>query len=69
MTKKIKTQNSGRPTDNSYQGQIRNIHYFDLHIANITATRNVLIEQIKKEFGKSDENIEYELGKLKTKVV
>lgn len=64
MTKKVKTQNSRQLADTSYQGQIRNIHYFNLHIANITATRNALVEQIKKDFGKSDENIKFELGRL-----
>jgi len=65
--KKVKTQNGKKPTDNSYQGLIRKVRYLDKHITELTKSRNNLVDQIKVLYHKSDENIEFELNKLKGK--
>lgn len=65
-------KNHKQPTDfvetmanSSYQELIRKVHYFDEHIAALANSRDRVIEQIKKEFKKTDENIEFELNKLR----
>ena len=49
----------------TYKEEIRRVYHYDRHMAELTETRNKLIEQIKVKFGKSDENIEFELRKLR----
>lgn len=65
MKKTIKTQNGKEPTDDSYKEQVSRIFSFNCHIAVLTVKRNKLIEQIKTAFSKSNENIEFELRKLR----
>ncbi len=65
MKKKVKTQNGKQPTDDSYEGQIREVHYIGEHITALTLARDTLILLIKQAFGKTQENIEFELNKLR----
>ena len=65
MKKPVKTQNSNEPVDDTYKGLIRKVHYLDEHIAVLTHSRSCLIERIKAELNKTDENIEFELNKLR----
>lgn len=65
-------KNHKQPTDfaevmagNSYQELIRKIYYFKEHIAALIGSRDRVVEQIKKEFKKTDENIAFELNKLR----
>ncbi len=67
MKKKVKTQNGREPTNDSYRKSIRTIHGFDEHITELTERRDNLIGEVKLCFGKTNENIEFELNKLKGK--
>ena len=50
---------------NEYLELIKKVHYFDEHVEALVQNRNRIIEQIRQRFGKTDENIEFELNKLK----
>lgn len=65
MKKPVKTQNRNKPVDDTYRGLIRKICYLDEHIAALTQSRSYLAAVLKSEFGKTDENIKFELGKLR----
>lgn len=67
MKKPVKTQNIKEPTELNYKELIRTVNHFDNHIADLTKDRNEVVEHIKALFNKSDENIEFELGKLRSK--
>lgn len=51
--------------NSSYQELIRKVYYFDEHIAALASSRDRVVEQIKKEFHKTHENIAFELNKLR----
>ncbi len=65
MKKTVKTQNSNKPADDTHDGLMRKLHYLDEHIATLAADRNATVELIKSKFDKTDENIKFELSKLR----
>lgn len=65
MKKTVKTQSGNKPVGNTYHGAVCSVHYIDKHIAALVENRNEIVEQVKTEFNKTDENIEFELKKLR----
>lgn len=65
--KNVKTQNGKSDLGTDYKCLIREVCHYDTHIIALTNRRNVIVEQIKIKFNKTDENIEFELKKLRGK--
>lgn len=66
-TKKVKTQNGKQKPDATYKGRILELFYLDEHIDRLNDRREGIVNVIRQTFHKSDENIVFELNKLKRK--